>query len=96
MTLTFEWDELKSTRNLEKHGVSFEEAKTVLNDPFSMTISDRDHSDGEDRYLDIGISSKGRVLVVWYTERKDSIRIIGCRVADPSERKEYEKGYKER
>ncbi len=96
MTLTFEWDDPKSTRNLEKHGVSFEEAKTVFNDPFSVTISDPEHSDDEDRYLDIGISSKGRVLVVWYTERRDNIRIIGCRVADPSERKEYEKGYKER
>jgi uncharacterized DUF497 family protein len=96
VALTFEWDEVKSKRNLEKHGVPFEEAKTVFNDPFSITVSDPDHSNDEDRFLDTGISSKGRVLVVWYTERKDRIRIIGCRVADPSERKEYEKGYKER
>lgn len=96
MALSFEWDEVKSLRNLEKHGVSFEEAKTVFNDPFSLTVSDPDHSDDEDRYLDIGISSKGRVLVVWYTERKDNIRIIGCRVANPTEREKYEKGCRER
>jgi uncharacterized DUF497 family protein len=69
MTLTFEWDEDKSKRNFRKHEVIFEEAKTVFNDPFSITIDDPDHSGDEDRYLDIGLSSKGRMIVVWYTER---------------------------
>ena len=92
MELTFEWDENKSKRNLKKHGVDFEEAKTIFNDPFAITIDDPDHSVVEERYLDIGLSSKGRMLVVWYTERNDNIRIIGCRKAIRSERKIYEKG----
>ncbi|MGR3179549.1 MAG: BrnT family toxin [Candidatus Anammoxibacter sp.] len=58
MSLIFEWDENKAEENSKKHGVSFEEAKTVLNDPFSLTIYDSDHSIEEDRYLDIGLSSK--------------------------------------
>ena len=73
MTLIFEWDEAKSKRNFIKHGVSFEEAKTVFNDPFAMTIDDPDHSNDEDRFLDIGLSSNGKVLVVWYTERNENI-----------------------
>lgn len=64
MALTFEWDENKSKRNLKKHDVDFEEAKTIFNDPFAITIDDPDHSVEEDRYLDIGLSSKGRMLVV--------------------------------
>ena len=91
MALTFEWDENKSDRNLKKHGVDFEEAKTIFNDPFAITIDDPDHSVEEDRYVDIGLSSKGRMLVVWYTERNDNIRIIGSRKAARSERKIYEK-----
>ncbi len=92
MTLVFEWDENKSKRNLEKHGVDFEDAKTIFNDPFAITIDDPDHSVVEERYLDIGLSSKGRMLVVWYTERNDNIRIIGCRKTIRSERRMYEKG----
>jgi hypothetical protein len=89
MALTFEWDEEKSKRNFRKHGVIFEEAKTVFNDPFAITIADPYHSDEEERYFDIGLSVKERVLVVWYTERQENIRIIGCRRATPSERKTY-------
>ena len=91
MILTFEWDEDKSRQNAGKHGVTFNEAKTVFNDPFAITIADPDHSDQEDRYIDIGLSSKGRVLVLWYTEREENIRLIGCRKAMPSERRSYEK-----
>ena len=91
MVLTFEWDEDKSKRNVRKHGVAFEEAKTVFNDPFEITIADPAHSDDEDRYLDIGLSLKGRLLVVWYAERNENIRIIGCRKATRFERKAYEK-----
>ena len=78
-------------KELQKHGVTFQEAKTIFNDPSAITIDDPDHSDEEGRYLDIGFSSKGKVLVVWYTERQQNIRIIGCRRATPSERMKYEK-----
>jgi len=91
MALRFEWDENKSKRNLKKHGIDFKEGKTVFNDPFAITINDPDHSTLEDRYIEIGISSKGRILVVWYTERNDNIRIIGCRRAIRFERESYEK-----
>ena len=53
MSLTFEWDENKSAKNEKKHGITFEEAKTVFNDPFAITIDDPDHSDGEYRFIDI-------------------------------------------
>ena len=90
MALTFEWDEEKSKENLRKHGVSFNEAKTVFNDPFGMTIADPDHSLREDRYIDMGMSSRGRILTVWYTERGPNIRIVGSRKAAPSQRQQYE------
>lgn len=94
MRLTFEWDEEKARANLKKHGMSFDEASTVFADPFSVTIADPDHSRDEQRHVDIGSSDKGRVLVVVYTERGVSIRIISCRKATPSERRLYEEGYK--
>jgi uncharacterized DUF497 family protein len=90
MALTFEWDEEKSKKNSKKHGVTFEEAKAVFNDPFAITINDPNHLDKEDRYLDIGLSSRGRLLVVWYTERQQNICIIGCRRGTLSERMTYE------
>ena len=89
MDLTFEWDEEKAQRNESQHGVTFEEAKTVFNDPFTLTISDPVHSDEEDRWLDIGLSAKGRLLVVWHTERGDNIRITGCRRATKTEMRTY-------
>ena len=90
MRLQFEWDEAKATANLRKHGVGFEEAITVFGDPQALTIFDEAHSDHEDRYVDIGRSSSGRVIVVVYTERGESIRIISCRTAIPTERRQYE------
>ena len=90
MRLQFEWDEEKATTNLGKHGVGFEEAITVFGDPETLTIFDEEHSDQEDRYVDIGRSSSGRVLVVIYTERGESIRIISCRRATRTERRQYE------
>ena len=90
MALTFEWDEAKDEVNQHKHGVSFDEAKTVFNDPRSLTIHGAEHSDDEDRFLDVGMSARGRVLVVSYTERGKNIRIISCRKATKSERKTYE------
>jgi len=90
MSLSFEWDEAKSQANLLNHGVSFEEAKTVFGDPLSITISDREHSVGEFRFIDIGISSYQRLLIVVYTERRSNIRIISSREATATERKVYE------
>jgi uncharacterized DUF497 family protein len=92
MGLIFEWDEEKAKENLRKHQVSFEEAKTVFNDPFSITIPDPQHSADEYRYIDVGCSSKGQILVVVYTERQPNIRIISCRRATKSERRVYEEG----
>lgn len=90
--MDFEWDEKKAKANLKKHRVGFDKATTVFTDPFSITIHDPDHSADEQRYLDIGSSDKGRVLVVIYIERDSNIRIVSCRKATPSERKLYEEG----
>jgi uncharacterized protein len=89
MTLEFEWHENKSASNRAKHGVSFDEAKTVFNDPFTLTQADPDHSIDEDRWLEMGLSTTGRLLVVWYTFRAGVIRIIGARVATPAESRRY-------
>lgn len=90
MELSFEWDEEKATANLNKHGVTFEEAKTIFGDPLAITIPDPEHSADEDRYVEIGTSANGELLVVVYAERGSSIRIISCRRAARSERKSYE------
>lgn len=92
MGLTFEWDQDKADANLQKHRVSFEEAKTVFGDPLSVTIPDPRHSQGEHRYVDIGRSSQGRLLVVVYTERRSAIRLISSRRATRAEQKIYEEG----
>lgn len=89
MDLEFEWDESKAAGNLKKHKVSFEEAKTVFSDPFSITIDDPEHSADELRFIDIGSSANGTILVVSYTERR-KIRLISARKASKAERKTYE------
>lgn len=90
--MIFEWDEKKAQSNLKKHGVSFEETVTVFRDPLSLTVADQLHSETEYRFIDIGISDQGRLLVVSYTDRASRIRIISSRLALPTERKTYEKG----
>jgi uncharacterized DUF497 family protein len=90
MALQFEWDEEKAKIKLRKHQVDFQEAKSVFGDPFSITIDDPDHSEVEQRFIDIGRSASGRLLVVVYTERENQIRIISCRKATPIERRKYE------
>jgi uncharacterized protein len=90
MALEFEWDRAKAELNVKEHGVCFDEATTVFRDPLSITISDPDHSDSEDRFIDIGMSHRMQLLVVSYTERKDKIRIISARLATRAERKNYE------
>jgi uncharacterized protein len=90
--MKFDWDENKASSNLSKHGVSFEEAKTVFDDVLYVDFYDPDHSDNEKRYLIVGESSRGRLLIVSYTERKDSIRLISARETTRSEREIYEEG----
>jgi len=90
MALEFEWDPVKAELNLKEHGVSFDEATTIFRDTLSITILDPDHSDYEDRFIDIGMSHRMQLLVVSYTERKDKIRIISARRATRVERKNYE------
>ena len=90
MPLNFQWDENKARTNLAKHGVSFEEAATVFGDAFSLTIPDPAHSQREDRFIILGSSHTGELLVVVHTERGDSIRIISARRASRKERKSHE------
>jgi uncharacterized DUF497 family protein len=90
--MKIEWGPKKAIVNLKKHGVSFEEAATVLNDPMAATGLDPDHSISEERYLTFGISVKGRLLVVSHTEESENIRIISARKASKGERKLYEEG----
>jgi hypothetical protein len=73
MALTFEWDPNKATTNLTKHGISFEDASTVFGDRWSLTIPDPVHSAREERFVIIGSSHRGKLLVVVHTERDDNI-----------------------
>jgi uncharacterized protein len=90
--MEFEWDEGKADSNLIKHGVSFDEAQTIFNDSLYVDFYDPDHSENEDRYLIIGESSRGRLLIVSYTERDNKNRLISARETTKSERKMYEEG----
>ena len=92
MPLSFEWDEKKAKTNATKHGVGFEEAATVFADPLSLTISDPAHSQVEERFIILGKSHTGKLLVVCHTERGDNLRIISARRANRRERKNYEEG----
>lgn len=91
MELTFEWDEEKNERNVRRPGISFEEARTVFRDPHSITSFDHTHSEHEDRFIDMGLSDRRRLLVVVYTEREARIRIISCWKAEPAEQRQYER-----
>ena len=90
MPLRFEWDARKATTNVAKHGVSFEEATTVFGDQRSLTIPDPEHSAVEKRFIILGRSHSGRLLVVVHTERGDRLRVISARLAGRKERKTYE------
>ncbi len=94
MAMPFEWDEEKAEVNLKKHKVGFEEAKSVFGDLFSITVDDPDHSMEEQRFIDIGKSASGKLLVVVYTERGSKTRIISCRKATPAEHRKYEEQFK--
>jgi uncharacterized protein len=94
MGLYFEWDPKKAETNFRKHGVTFVEASTVFADPLAGIKDDSDHSETEGRYIIIGMSKKFRILVVIFTERNDTIRIISSRLATRNERKQYEERYR--
>lgn len=91
MNLKFEWDEQKASLNLKKHGVSFEEAKAVFDDPLAYIFDDEWHSVGEQREIIIGRDQNNQLLLVCFTERATNvIRIISVRLATKKERKDYE------
>ena len=90
--MEFEWDPEKAAANVRRRRVSFNEAATVLEDPLSTTFPDEAHSEGEMRFVTVGVSSSGRLLVVAHTERNDTIRIISARRATRREREFYEQG----
>ena len=90
MTLRFEWDSIKARINFKKHGVSFEKAATVFGDSFSVTVADPIHSVGEERFITIGQSRSGIIVVVAHTDKDGTIRIISARRAMGNERRIYE------
>jgi uncharacterized DUF497 family protein len=95
MPIRFEWDVRKERRNLQKHGVGFNEASTVFADALSITILDPDASDDDERWVTMGFSHRHRLLIVVHTEdeEKQIVRIISARPADAGERRDYEEGH---
>src|SRR5579862_9271951 len=91
MGLIFEWDAEKASHNASKHRVTFPEAASAFGDPLSLTIPDPLHSTEEHRFVLIGESARGRLLVVVHTERGDNIRIISARMATSREKRAYER-----
>lgn len=89
--MDFEWDERKELANQKKHGVSFLQASEVFADELSSYVPDPDHSDKEERFLLFGVSLKGNFLVVSFTERQETIRIISARPMTRQERNAYER-----
>jgi uncharacterized protein len=94
--IEFEWDHSKARTNLRKHRVAFQEAATVLRDSLAITILDPDHSQEEERYITIGASVRGRILMVAHTDRGDRTRIISARELTSAEREAYENEAKRR
>jgi len=90
--MKFKWDSQKADSNLKKHGVSFQEAASVLGDALSITYYDPDHSVREHRFITVGMSRSGRVLMVAHTDRGDNVRIISARKAIRKEQGYYEEG----
>jgi len=90
--MDFEWDDAKAESNERKHGVSFAEAATAFADPLSLTGYDPGHSDDEDRYITMGTSTAGRLLVISHTDRGNKVRLLSVREASRRERRDYEDG----
>ena len=88
--MNYEWNLIKERLNVAKHGVDFEEAKSVFADEFALVLFDEDHSNDEERFLILGMSQKERILlVVHYYRENDTIRIISSRKATKNETKQY-------
>ena len=87
--MAFEWDPAKAKTNFRNHGVRFEEAAAVFDDPYAIVIPDEAEA-SEERFVGVGLGALRRVLVVVYTYRGDNIRIISARFAAAHERHEYE------
>jgi uncharacterized DUF497 family protein len=91
--MNFIWDEAKNKKNFTKHGVWFEEARTVFVDQHALEVYDEDHSENEDRFVLLGISTVPRLLIVVYCEKiQTNVRIISARKATKKEERDYEKG----
>jgi uncharacterized protein len=88
--MSFEWNEEKAKSNIAKHDVSFDEATSVFDDPLFLTFADPEHSIQEQRFVIMGESARGRLLVVSYTERAGTTRLISARPVTRKERKAYE------
>lgn len=88
--MKFEWDQSKAASNLKKHGVSFEEARTVFDNPLAVIFDDEAHSVDEQREIIIGHSRQNRLLLIAFTERSGNVRIISARLATRNEREDYE------
>ena len=90
--MQFEWDAEKAYTNLNKHGISFDEAATVFGDPLAVTIDDPDHSEDERRFLTTGFSQRQRLIIIAHTDREGQVRIFSARDVTSAERKQYESG----
>lgn len=90
--MEFEWDKEKAESNIQRHGVSFQEASTVFGDPLAITFHDPEHSKDETRYITFGLSMFNHLMVVSHTERRGRMRIISARLMTKKERKIYEDG----
>jgi uncharacterized protein len=89
--MDFDWDPQKAIGNVSKHGVSFKEAKTVFDNPLAVIFDDEINSVNEQREIIVGHSSYNRLLMVSFTERPSSIRLISARLVTPKERDRYER-----
>ena len=88
--MEFEWDAEKDQRNQTKHGISFDEASSIFNDPFAITIDDPDHSWDEHRFLTTGYSNRQRLIIAAHADREERVRLINAREVNGGERHIYE------
>ena len=90
--MNFEWNDNKAISNERKHGISFREASTVFNDPLALTFDDPDHSIGEERFIAFGKTNTDKYIIVAYTWRENTIRIISARLMSKTEQRIYKDG----
>jgi len=93
--IKFEWNAVKAATNIKKHGISFDEAKSVFFDEFAVQFFDQENSETEDRFLMLGMSNESNLLIVCHCERDDgnTIRVISARKATKNESKHYQRGH---